>query len=103
MASIAVTLLVSHKLAGPIFRFEKDLEEIGKGNLTLISRLRDGDQLTDFAKSISNMTASLHDKVLEIQKDVEQLEKSASQKDVPKEIIAELNHLHQKIGSNFQL
>lgn len=103
LASIGVTLLVSHKLAGPMFRFEKDLEEIEKGDLTRITRLRNRDQLTDFAKSLNKMTASLHDKVLEIQKDVEQLEKSASQKDVPKEIIAELNHLHQKIGSNFQL
>jgi len=103
LASIAVTLLVSHKLAGPMFRFEKDLEVIGKGDLTGTTRLRKRDQMTRFAESLNKMTVSLHDKISDIQKDVEQLEKSASQKDVPKEILADLKHLNQKIGSGFQL
>lgn len=103
IASIAVTLLVSHKLAGPMFRFEKDLEEIGGGNLTKHVGLRKHDQMTDFAESMNKMTNSLHAKVLDVRAGLDQVIKSASRKNVPEEIIEELNRLHQKIGTNFKL
>ena len=34
IAAIIVTLFVSHKMAGPLFRFEKELRNIGEGDLT---------------------------------------------------------------------
>ena len=34
IATIIVTLFISHRIAGPMFRFEKELKEIGEGNLT---------------------------------------------------------------------
>jgi len=103
VAAIIVTLLVSHKLAGPLFRFEKDLEEIGRGNLAKRIRLRKQDQLKDFAESMNKMTDSLHIRVLDVRSEVNQIIKSASQKNVPEEIIEELNHLSQEIDTKFQL
>ena len=103
IASIAVTLIVSHRLFGPLYRFEKDLQEIGRGNLVKHISLRKEDQLKDFVVSINNMTASLHSKVSHIQSEVFQVIKSASLENVPKEIIEELDRLHQKIGTNFKL
>lgn len=103
IASIAVTLIVSHRLFGPLYRFEMDLQEIGRGNLVKQIRLRKEDQLIDFIACINNMTAGLHAKVFEIQSGVVQVIKSASMENVPKEIIEELDRLHQKIGVNFKL
>lgn len=103
IASIAVTLLVSHKLAGPMFRFEKDLEEIAKGNLSKRIRLREKDQMMDFAESMNNMINSLHAKMLDVQTGMDQVIESASREKVPKEIIEEWNRLRQGIDTKFQL
>ena len=44
IATIIVTLFISHRIAGPMFRFEKELKEIGEGNLTKKVSLREKDQ-----------------------------------------------------------
>lgn len=103
LATIVVTLFVSHKIAGPLFRFEKDLKEIEKGDLTKSIKLREKDQTTDLADSLNKMTASLHEKVLNVRTGVEKLIESASRQNAPQELIEELNHLHQKIGMNFKV
>lgn len=103
LAIIVITLFVSHKIAGPLFRFEKELKEIGKGDLTKSIRLRKKDQITDMADSLNKMTASLHGKVLDIRTGVENLIESASKQNAPQELIEDLNHLHQKIGINFKI
>lgn len=102
LATIVVTIFISHKIAGPMFRFEKDLKEIGEGDLTKNIGLRKKDQLTDMAVSLNKMIASLHDKVLAIQSDVEHLLESASEQNAPERLIQELTYLHNKIKSNFK-
>jgi len=52
IAAVVVVLFISHKIAGPMFRFEKDLKEIGEGNLTKTIALRNKDQFTKMAHSI---------------------------------------------------
>ena len=103
LATIAVTLIVSHRIFGPLYRFEKDLEEIGKGNLVKQIRLRKRDQMVDFTASINNMTAGIHAKVFDIQTGLVQVIKSASRKNVPEEIMDELDRLHREIEDNFKL
>ena len=102
LAVIVVTLFVSHKIAGPLFRFEKDIKEIGQGNLTKKIGLRKKDQITDMADSLNKMTASLHEKVFDIQTEVEHLVESAAKQNAPQGLIEELNRLNQKIKSNFK-
>lgn len=46
---------ISHKIAGPIYRMEKDLDEIAKGNLSLRIRLRRGDEFVDLAEKINKV------------------------------------------------
>ena len=103
LATIVVTLFVSHKIAGPLFRFEKELKEIEKGNLTKSIKLRKKDQTTDMADSLNKMSAGLHEKVLDIRTGVEHLIESASKQNAPQELIEDLNHLHKKIGMNFKI
>jgi len=54
-----LALLSSHKIAGPIYRIEKDMGEIARGNLTLRVKLRRGDELQDLADAINAMTENI--------------------------------------------
>ncbi|MBU4148818.1 MAG: hypothetical protein KKB52_00535 [Candidatus Omnitrophica bacterium] len=56
-------LFFSHKIAGPVYRIEKSLYEIIKGNLTLKFRLRKGDELWDLANLLTTMTESFNNSV----------------------------------------
>jgi len=78
-------LLFSHRIAGPVYRIGKTLEEISKGNLSLRVRLRKGDELVDLADMINNLTESLNktmvsdkDMLIKIEKDLEEIGRIAS-------------------------
>ena len=103
IASIAVTLFVSHKLAGPMYRIETDLEIIGKGDLTKIVRIRKKDQLESLVVSINNMTQSLHDKMAEVQTDIENLCSVALDNEVGEEMKKSINDLSIRLKQNFIL
>ncbi len=60
-AAIAViAMLFSHKIAGPIYRIEKNLDVISSGDLTLNTRFRGNDQLVALADEINGMVRSLN-------------------------------------------
>ncbi|WDP91871.1 MAG: methyl-accepting chemotaxis protein [Desulfobacter sp.] len=58
-----VTLLASHKIAGPIYRFEKDILRIAQGDLKYRIRIRKGDQFQELAVSLNHMTQGLAQRV----------------------------------------
>lgn len=103
VATIAVVLFISHKIAGPLFRFEKELKEIGEGDLTKSIRLRKNDQITDMAENLNTMTANLHEKVLAIQTGVTQALESASKQNAPQGLIEELKNLQKSIQEYFKI
>jgi len=103
LAGIVVTLLVSHKLAGPLFRFQKELNQIASGNLTQAIKLREKDQIAAMAESLEQMRVSLQKKVFAIKEDVEKIMETASGQDVPPELVKQLNQLNQTIGKNFEV
>jgi len=86
-----------------MFRFEKEIKEIEQGDLTKTVRLRTKDQITDIAAGLNSMTASLHDKVIAIQNDLEQVIEFASKQNASEKIIEELKHLDQSIQKHFKL
>ena len=93
-------LLVSHKIAGPMFRFEKDIERIAGGDLKSHINLRKGDQFQEMVKTINTMIDSLNSKVSEIRQEVaEQAENSA----LTEVCRAEFDKLNRKITSRFKL
>ncbi len=62
LTAIIVVLYISHKIAGPLYRFETLCKEVGEGNLDTITYLREGDQLQELAQSFSTMVDKLRDK-----------------------------------------
>jgi methyl-accepting chemotaxis protein len=97
---IMVTLLVSHKIAGPMFRFEKDIDRIATGDLSSRIRTRKGDQFQELATSLNNMINSLNKNLEAVKQEVDLI---AQNKDFPQEVLDEINQLNKKIDSRFKL
>ncbi|MFC1623890.1 HAMP domain-containing protein [Candidatus Omnitrophota bacterium] len=103
-----IALLFSHKIAGPVYRIERSLDEIAKGNLAMRIKLRKGDELWDLANNINAMVESLDknvilnkETVLKIQKDLDEIKKAiphqASQASNAAQIRSSMNSLEAKI------
>jgi len=52
-------IVVTHKVAGPIFKMRRHLDDVAAGNLTVPRGLRKGDELVDFFAAFQNMVVSL--------------------------------------------
>ncbi|MCS6983657.1 MAG: methyl-accepting chemotaxis protein [Leptospiraceae bacterium] len=61
-----ILLFFSHRIAGPIYRFDKTLGEILNGNLTVEVKLRAGDEFHKTAAQFNEMTKALRDRVRRI-------------------------------------
>lgn len=102
VAAIGVTLFVSHKIAGPLFRFEKELQAVAGGDLTKRISLRHKDQGKDMAESLNQMIASLHEKVVRIQQEVRLIRDKAQGQGVPETLVQQLDALHRDISTEFR-
>lgn len=103
LLTIVTTLLVSHKLAGPLFRFEKELKEIGNGDLSKDVKVRKKDQIKAMADSLNQMRTNLQKKISDIKEEVEQIIESTAGKEIPPDLVKRLNQLNQKIKNNFKI
>jgi len=63
---LILTLLVTHKISGPIFRLKREIELMQKGDLVRNFRIRDNDQLQGLSNSFSFMTDIFRDKIKEL-------------------------------------
>jgi len=105
-------LLFSHRIAGPVYRITKTLEEIIKGNIGLKIKLREGDELVDLAYMINNLTDNLNkamitdkDIAIKIEKDLEEIKKLISSQpcDCAKieSIISSIQEKSKELSSSF--
>jgi len=56
---LLISLYVSHRFAGPIYRFEKSAQSVANGDLTHRVCLRTGDELMELQEEFNGMVASL--------------------------------------------
>lgn len=56
---LLISLYVSHRFAGPIYRFEKSCQIVSTGDLTHRVSLRTGDELLELQEEFNGMLASL--------------------------------------------
>jgi len=59
-AIAAISVLFSHRIAGPLYRLEKNLDAIASGDLTVSTRFRGMDQLSSLADEMNAMVRSLN-------------------------------------------
>ncbi len=62
--TVYTVLYLSHKIAGPLYRFEKITEDIGKGDLNTYVKLRKNDELLPLQTAFENMVENLKNKIM---------------------------------------
>lgn len=60
-----ISVFVSHKFAGPIFKFERSCDTVASGDLTHRVHLRAGDELSELQDKFNDMISVIHQNVLE--------------------------------------
>jgi len=63
LATVLVTLFVSHKIAGPLYRFKKVIETLAEGDFSSDFRLRKPDQLQGVADAFNGMIAKVRSEI----------------------------------------
>ena len=97
---LIVASVISHRMAGPLYKFEKSTAIIAGGDLTHKVYLRKDDNLTDLQKEFNAMVSNTHDKiVLDRNKAVEVCGKlkELAEKTTDKQLAQELNAQADKL------
>lgn len=102
---IAVLVFLSHRLAGPLYRFEKVLMDINKGDLTQRFILRETDQFVELQNKINELAntmdrnmGNMKSGIVEISKLSSELKAAAaSNPSVNKEIESLLQKISEKL------
>lgn len=68
-----ICIFVTHTIAGPVYRMEKVVRNIGEGDLTHFIKLRPKDELKDLADAMNEMTMGLRNKIIGFKETVAQI------------------------------
>lgn len=103
-AVMALTMIVSHKISGPLFRLQREIEAMKDGDFCRNFNIRGDDQLQVFAKSLDEMRNSLSNSWLELKEIFTSLEKFLQEhdyclnKDESVQVIDILNKMQAKLN-----
>lgn len=101
IATIFVTLFVSHKIAGPLYRFKKTMKELEAGNFAEDFRIRHLDQLRDLAETFNSMIRKIREEALILKgsfKNLEEKLNNISENDMPQDRRAAFHELKDILG-----
>ncbi|MBU1196825.1 MAG: methyl-accepting chemotaxis protein [Proteobacteria bacterium] len=98
--AVVLLLFISHKIAGPLFRFEKDVRRIADGDLTVQINLRQKDQLKDLANALNIMVQSFSIKLDAISTSLNEIQILHAQ---DKEIEPALSDIRSRLRKEFKL
>lgn len=81
IAVLILTMVVSHRIAGPLFRLKKEIDVLKQGDLRRNFIIRGNDQMQNFSKSLNEMCISLKGKHLELNENYKKLKLYLESKD----------------------
>ncbi len=84
-------IVVTHKVAGPIYKMKRQIKEVGDGKLRIPAPLRKGDDLVDFFEAFETMVVNLRDRQ---QNEIERLERALASLE-PKVAPSELQSMQE--------
>jgi len=76
LSALIVVIFLPQRIAGPLYRIEKRLENLKEGDLRSEIKLRRNDILQDMAASLNDCTGTLNKKIKMAQENQAQLEKT---------------------------
>ncbi len=103
VACIFVVLYISHRIAGPLYRFEKELSEIAEGDLTKVVQLRKKDEITDMAQSLNRMTTSLRERLIELSGQLDEAARVAEEENASEHLVQKLNEARDTVHDKFRV
>ncbi len=90
LATIAIVLFISHRIAGPLYRLERSITDMGNGDLTVNTHLRQADEIKVLAdvlnktvKDIREPLAASKTKVEELETEILALRESLKKRGIP--------------------
>lgn len=81
-----IGIFVSHTMAGPVYRFEKVLEDLSNGELNSHFNLRGSDEFQELAASFNKLIDTLNSKIFEIKIHINHLTNLMNEINSPKSI-----------------
>ena len=84
-------IIVTHRVAGPIFKMKRQIAAVGAGHLRVPAKLRKGDELVEFFETFETMVINLRERQ---QVEIDKLDR-AIQTLEPKAEPGELDPLYQ--------
>ena len=96
---IIASAVISHRIAGPIYKFEKICQKIADGDLTQRVFLRKGDALVDLQIAFNNMM----EKIYELVKINEDLKRRLLEKNIAADEIRDVDRLIKERIPNLKI
>lgn len=96
LATIVAALFISHRIAGPAYRFKSVLGTLGKGDFSRGCSIRSKDSLQDVSAALNDMIANVRTNLDLIDKDLKGLEGKLGAGD-PIEIKRSVSELDKKL------
>ena len=91
-----MTMIISNRLAGPLYRFEKDIAQVAQGNLSLNFHVRQKDEFQTLARILNDMTGDWRDDIIAAKNQVIELNKSGNLSDKDMRAVANLKQVLAK-------
>lgn len=98
----AAGIVVTHKIAGPIFKMKRQLNELGQGSLKMPGKLRKGDELADFftafEQAVSTLRARQAHEIEQLDQAIKALETSGVSADKLRPVKALRDDMQSQLG-----
>ena len=82
LAGLVIFIYLSHRIAGPLFRFEKTIGEISKGDLSFRVNLRKADQLKSLQEPVNTLLTNMDEHIKQMKNDIDDGLSAISEKDI---------------------
>lgn len=65
--NIYLAVWLSHRIAGPVYRLKKSMQQAGSGDLSVLVRLRENDEFQDLKNEFNDMISGIRDRAMALQ------------------------------------
>lgn len=104
-----ISVFISHKIAGPLFRLKRSVDQVTQGDLSVVIKLRKWDDLKDLAEHINLLVEELRTFVIALRNDydllsdyIQQLEQNIENKALTEESGREIIKKVQESRKNIE-
>jgi methyl-accepting chemotaxis protein len=102
IAVVILTMLISHKISGPLYRLTNEINALARGDLRRNFNTRSNDQLKNLSKSLLEMSSTLQGGFGELKESYRKLKYSLNNKNLSSQDKEELSGILAEIEKNLE-